>query len=284
MRTKSSPALYLDFSGEASIKVSQDYRAKYEALSRLLEANPALLSLAHRDWSRLLSTSAQGRDGYTSEQLLRALIVMFVEGDSYRDAVTRIDTSEFLQYFVRLGVRSTMDFTFLNKAFGALSGLTLERMNQIIAHYAMQEQKISGQKQRMDTTVYETNIHYPTDSSLLWDSFRTLSRLGRSIQNELPQRDLHHRYHDKKVKRLMTYISRNASSKSQATQRKVKQHYRKLIQSVRWIHVVGRDILGELHAHDYGAPALSHYLPLVERVINQAHQRVIEGITLPPDE
>jgi len=46
-------------------------------------------------------------------------------------------TSEFLQYFVRLGVRPTMDFTFLCKAFGALSERTLETMNDTLAHYAL---------------------------------------------------------------------------------------------------------------------------------------------------
>ena len=54
MRTKSSPVLYFDFSGEASIKVAQEYRAKYQAISDLLDANGALLALAHRDWARLL--------------------------------------------------------------------------------------------------------------------------------------------------------------------------------------------------------------------------------------
>ncbi len=115
MRTKSSKTPYFDFSGESSIKVAKEYRAKYEAISQILDANRQVLRLAHRDWAKLLSTSAKGRDGYTSEQLLRALIVMFVEGDSYREVVVRIDNSEFLQYFVRLGVKSTMDFTFLNK-------------------------------------------------------------------------------------------------------------------------------------------------------------------------
>ena len=102
MRTKSSKTLYFDFSGESSIKVAQEYRAKYEAISQILDANRQVLRLAHRDWAKLLSTSAKGRDGYTSEQLLRALFVMFVEGDSYRDVVVRIDNSEFLQYIRRL--------------------------------------------------------------------------------------------------------------------------------------------------------------------------------------
>ena len=144
--------------------------------------------------------------------------------------------------------------------------------------------ELSGDKQRMDTTVYETNIHYPTDSSLLWDSFRTLARLGRSIQKELPQLNLRHRYHDRKVKRLATFISRNAAGKSKRTQRQIKQHYRKLIQSVRWIYGVARQVLQKVHQAGYDAQDLSHYLPLVARILHQAHQRVIEGITLPPDE
>ena len=60
MRTKSSPVMYFDFSGESTLKVVQEYRAKYQAISGLLEANPALLTLAHRDWAKLLSTSAKG--------------------------------------------------------------------------------------------------------------------------------------------------------------------------------------------------------------------------------
>jgi len=284
LRTKASSVMYFDFSSPSSIKVAQDYRAKYEALSRLLDDNPHLVALAHRDWARLLSTSAKGRDGYTSEQLLRALLVMFLEGSSYRDTVVRIDTSEFLQHFVRLGVRPTMDFTFLNRAFSALSDRTLEAMNRILARYAIKQEKISGDKQRMDTTVYETNIHYPTDSSLLWDSFRTLCRLLRHLQKQWPQLNLQHRYHDRKVKKLATFISRNASSKNQRTQREVKRRYRQLIQSVRWIHQVAQEVLHKARQAGYDVGALSHYLPLVARIIHQAQQRVIEGKTLGPDE
>jgi len=284
MRTKSSKTLYFDFSGESSIKVAKEYRSKYEAISQILDANRQVLRLAHRDWAKLLSTSAKGRDGYTSDQLLRALIVMFVEGDSYRDVVVRIDNSEFLQYFVRLGVMPTMDFTFLNKASCALSTKTLEAMNEALSQYAVQEEKISGEKQRMDTTVYETNIHYPTDSSLLWDSFRTLSRLLREVQKELPELNLRHRFHDKKVKKLFTFISRNASSNSKRTLRKVKSAYRELINRVGWIHGVGQEVLREACLAGYDVPELAHYLPLVARILDQAVRRVLQDETVPPDE
>ena len=76
MRTQSSNENYFNFSTKSSLNIVNQYREKYEALSFMLEANPELLSLAHRDWEIWLSTSSEGRDGYTSEQLLRALIVL----------------------------------------------------------------------------------------------------------------------------------------------------------------------------------------------------------------
>lgn len=284
MRTKSSSEQYFNFAGKSSLKVVNEYREKYEVLSQILEANPEVLKLAHQDWEKLLSCSDKGRDGYTSEQLLRALLVMFLEGCGYRGTVVLIDNSEFLQYFVRLGIAKTMDYTFLNKAYNALHSETIDKMNAALNSYAVEEKKISGEKQRMDTTVYETNIHYPTDSSLLWDSFRTVARLARSAQKELPQLNLHHRFHDKKTKKLATYIARNASSKKKTTKRKVKRQYAELIKKANWIHGIGCTVRDKASAAGYDIPALKHYLPLVKKIAEQAEKRVIKGETVPPDE
>ena len=284
MRTQASNEQYLNFVGESSLKIVNDYREQYEQLSLLLDANPALLSLAHQDWAESLSLSDEGRDGYTSEQLLRALLVFFLEGKTYRNTVILIDNSEFLHYFVRLGVKPTMDFTFLNRAYTTLRAETLEHMNAVLTRYALTEEMISGEKQRMDTTVVETNIHYPTDSSLLNDSFRTVARLVRMVQKELPQLGLDHRFHDNMVKKLATYIARNASSKGKKTKRKVNQFYATLIQRVSWILGVGRQVEDCLDQAGYTAEPLSHYLPLVARIVDQAARRVLKGETVPPDE
>lgn len=96
-----------------------------------------------------------------------------------------IDTSEFLRGFVGLGFKPMMDLTFLSKAYSALSAETWGAINGVLGEYARDEEKISGEKLRVDSTVYETNIHYPTDSPLLWDSFRTLSRLLKQLQPEM---------------------------------------------------------------------------------------------------
>lgn len=280
-----STTQYFNFSDSSSLKVVREYRLKYDKLSQILDENPKLLFLAHQDWATLLSSSKEGRSGkFTSEQLLRALLVMFIEEEDYRGVVIRLSNDDFLRHFVRLAPGVAMDFTFLNRAMGILSVNTINEMHQVLNQYAVTQDKISGDKQRMDTTVYETNIHYPTDSSLLWDSFRTVARLVRNLQSELPQLELHHRFHDKKVKKLFTYIGRNVSSTSKATQRKVKQRYRQLIERASWIHRVGQGALQKAQAIGYDVPELSHYLPLVEKIIEQADKRVLQGLTVPADE
>ena len=234
MRTKSLKELYINFTRPSSIKIVEKYRAKYEAISEVLEKNPEVISLAHRDWSRTLSVSSGGRrSGYTSEEILRALLVLFVEGHSYRQVVVRIENSEFLRHFVGLGPKPMMDYTFLSKAFGSLSEETWQAMNRALSRYATKEDKITGEKLRLDTTVYETNIHYPTDSSLLWDSFRTLARILKRVQKECPELPFGHRYHVKKVKKLSYFIARNGGSKNKRKRRKVRSVYRTLIGRVR---------------------------------------------------
>jgi IS5 family transposase len=285
MRTKSTKQQYLDFSRKSRLKVVNEYREKYGLISQLLNDNPQLVSLVHRDLVRMLSQSKQGRKSeYTSEQILRSLIVMFVEQDSFRQVVVRIENSEFLRHFVGLGLKAMMDFSFLDKAFCVLSDTTWETMNRVLAQYAKEQDKISHEKLRLDTTVYETNVHYPTDSSLLWDSFRALARSLQEIQRELPQLALKHRFHTKKVKKLAYFITRNGGSNNKGKKRKVKSAYRKLIERVGWIATVAHEALSLLNRAGYDAELLAHYVPIVERIIHQADQRVLHGVMLAADE
>ncbi len=285
MRTLSIAQRYFDFSEPSRQKIVNDYRQKYHNISDLLDNNPELIRLAHQDWLQLLSSSKKGRKAtFTSENLVRALIVKCIEQESYRDAVIRIEDSEFLRHFVRLGHNTVMGYTLLSHAFSLLSIKTVAAMNQVLNAYAVAEEKITPEKQRLDSTVYETNIHYPTDSSLLWDSFRTLSRLLSTLRNELSFLEIKHRFHDKKIKKLYTYIARNASSKSKATQRKVKRYYRTLIDRVQRLHRIGKTILARIYRRGYDCQLLAHYLPLVEQVIDQADKRVFQGIPLAANE
>jgi IS5 family transposase len=287
MRTKSTRQGYLDcVLPSTAKKVVKEYREKYQAIDRILIANPGVLDLAHADFCARLSESEEGRESrYTSEEIVRALVVLFLEEDSYRDVVVRIENSDFLRSFIGFGFyKPMMDFTFVSKAFAALSAETWESMNALLGQYACAEDKISGERMRVDATVYETNIHYPTDSSLLWDSFRVLARVLQAIQQAYPALGLAHRYHARKVKKLAQSISRNAGSASPSKQRMVKRWYRTLIDRVRWIVGISQNVRALAGPHVLETFALEHYVPLVARVIDQAKRRVFQGESVPADE
>ena len=286
MRSKGSRQDWISYDTSSSVKVVQEYVRKYESLDEMLRSNPEILDAAHADWETLLSESKQGRHShYTSEQMFRSLVVMFLEQWSYRRSVIQIHTNTVLQKFVGLGWKPMMDYTFLNKAYCALSEATWERMNQTLNQYAKDEEMISGEHMRLDTTVYEANIHYPTDSSLLWDSYRTLTRLLKGLRAGMRTVGLTHRFHAKKVKKLAYFIARNGKSKSKRTQQRVKHAYRTLLERVAWIVEIARCVLTKLFDPLLpGLEELKQYCPLVERIMDQTERRVFQGETVPARE
>ena len=130
---------YLDFTAETSLKIVEEYRAKYAWIDGCLEANPTILWLAHEDLESLFE-SKEGREAkYTTEILFRALIVHQIEKTPSRETVIRIAESPTLQSFIRLGTRSVPDFTFLNRAFKAITADTWKLVNEELADYAVKQ-------------------------------------------------------------------------------------------------------------------------------------------------
>jgi len=288
MRIKCIPQRYLDFTFDINAtKEVRRYRERYAKLNEVLLKNPEILECAHKDFCSALSSSDGGRASrYTSEEIVRTMLVFFIEGDAYRDLVIRIDNSDFLRSFIGLGIfKPMMDYSFVAKAFSAMSEDTWLRINDALARYASAEGLITAARLRMDSTVYEANIHYPTDSSLLWDSYRVLVRSIRFLQQEAPGLGLGHRFHDKKVKKAAQYIARNAGSSKKGTQREVKRMYRRLFEQVRRVAALGADILERLPgiAACY-VPELESNLPIVAQIIDQAERRVLHGEKVPASE
>ena len=97
MRTKSTKQQYFNFSGKSRLKVVNEYRKKYGLISQLLDDNPQLVSLVHQDLAKMLSQSKRGRKSeYTSEQILRSLIVMFVDPDFRAILQKRVELTIFV--------------------------------------------------------------------------------------------------------------------------------------------------------------------------------------------
>ena len=285
MRQVSDEQRYLDFTSETSLKVVGEYRRKYALISELLDGNNLILWLVHEDLEKL-STSREGREAkYTTENLFRALLVHQIEGTALRDTVIRISESSTLQTFIRLGSRPVMDFTFLNRCFKAISEQTWKMVNEELAGYATKTQGVDPSEVRVDSTVIETNIHYPTDSSLLWDSWRVLARFLRGVRDEAPVL-CPHRFHDKKVKKDFVFVNRYIKSKAKRRQREVSRRFRRLLTNVLRLHGIGEGLRKELAGTGNLTlkalqEELSHSLPLVKQVCEVAERVQFKGQSVP---
>jgi IS5 family transposase len=302
VRIKLDPQGPLEF-GESHLQVTQDYYAKYGAINGILRDNPQILTAFHEDAARGLSRAARRRGArgrrstYTSEQLLRSILVMEIEGLSYRATTIRIDDSVFLRRFVGIPTGPMLDFTTLQKVYKAINPETWKKINKLLGRYAIDREFIEGSHLRVDTTAYETNVHYPTDSSLLWDTYRVLSRLIARVREYDEDVVGPGRLQDRRVKRLVLRISRQANQ----TEKKrlgLKRPYQALLghvgHIVGWSQRVRSRCRERLREDAYGFEVslilaaivedLKHYEALGQRVIDQTRRRVLEGEKVPNSE
>jgi IS5 family transposase len=289
MRQERDAVLCFEWSSASDLKIVRTHRRKYKEISALLDENPEILAVAHQDLKVLSQGRRKGRRAdFTSENLLRALIVHTLEGDDLRGTIVRIAESPFLQDFLRLGPRQVMDFTFLDRAFNAVRPETWKRINELFGVYARDRKRIDPSAIRVDTTVVETTIHYPTDSSLLWDSWRVLARLLRAGRKLAPTL-CPHRFHDGKTKKPHLRITRYVKSKAPARQRLVKSCWRELIARVRWIvgvaeaFVAGGQRHPDVEVQAVGAE-IARVLPLVRIVFSTSERANVKGETVPASE
>jgi IS5 family transposase len=286
MRRKAEAVLSFESSDEGLPRVVRDYRARYRAISQVLDANAEILAAVHRDLAKLSQGGSKGRKGdYTSENILRALIVQHLEGLPFRETVIRIGSDPFLQDFLRMRKRAVMDFGFLDKCFLAIRPQTWRKVNELLGRYGVAEGKVNPAIIRSDTTVVESNIHYPTDASLLWDTWRVASRLLKRARKIAPA-SVPHRFHERKIKRLYLYVTRYMPSKSESRQRRVKAAFRTLIERTEWIVAIAREFAAQAGHDGLAAVALElrAYLPAMQKVVATVRRAQIEGEKVPASE
>ena len=271
-------------------KVVREYRREYKAVGEILDGHPEILERVHRDLAKLSkTTSRRGRKAdFTSENLFRAILVMQREGLDYREASIRIAESDTLQTFCRLIKKRSIDFTLLNKAYGAIRPETWELINQMLGLGAVADEVISIEHLRTDTTVTECNIHWPTDSSLLWDTYRVVAR-EMSRARQIAPLSCPCRFHVKKIKNMEFFIARYSNSKSKKRLRQVGRKMKLLIVRVeellekteKFVAWAERSTCLELTAVGV---VLADYLPVMRQVAAAARRRAFDGEKVPHGE
>jgi len=301
LRTRINHQPEFDFT-PSNLKLTNAYYARYETVSKVLDANRKILDLLHGDLKEALRAAAgKNEDGskfkYTSDTVLRIIVCHIIEGGSLREIIIRIDDSHFLRRFVRIYNGSMMDFTTFCKLKNCIQPQTWKKVNKALGTYGVEQEKIDGQRLRLDTTAVETHIHWPSDSSLLWDSYRVLARLIERAREIDPKLVGHRRLLTRKARRLSVKISRKSTNK-QTTAESLKPLYEKqipLVSSIcEWTEPIRKALEkrvakcrlseAEQAMTESLAQEMAHHRHLALRVIDQATRRVLCGESVPNNE
>ena len=254
------------------------------AINRILDSNPIIGDLVMQDLSPERIKSKAGAKGMTAEQVIRAAIVKQMFEFSYKDLAFHLVDSVSLKRFCHIGIGDKgFKKSVLAKNIKAISPQTWEAVNQCLVHYAKDNGIEKGRQVRIDSTVVESNIHAPSDSTLLFDSVRVLARILVKTKDLFPRCGIVFQNHTRRAKRRMLGIQ-YAKNKKQR-----KQYYLDLLKVTRDTVGYAQHCIDVLHHHD-GAVAmavskdLEDTIALALRVIDQSEKRILHGLSVPAAE
>jgi len=147
-----------------------------EAISRVLDDNPDIMDLVFQDLVHYQRTDT-GRDGMTAEQVLRCAILKQYRELTYEELAFHLEDSMAFRSFARLKMGQYPCGSALQENIKAIAAETWEAVNRLLLEYAARQKVEKGRAVRLDATVVETHIHHPTDSTLLLDGIRVITRM-----------------------------------------------------------------------------------------------------------
>ena len=229
-----------------------------------------------------------GRTGMAPDRLLRCCVMKHLKGWSFRDLERELRSNLVYRRFTHFDAEATPDFSTFSRTFALLSPAITEEIHQRVVGLACEQGVASGRKLRTDTTVVESNVHYPTDSSLLGDGIRVLTRSLQRIARDCKHGAVEVVHHARAVKHRLLEISRAAKCLTEANQQRMRDSYQKLLALTRGVVRQASDVMqrwrnkrlkvvGQWLRVETQIGQLRHFLPLVEKVIRQTKKRVLGG-------
>jgi IS5 family transposase len=263
-----------------------------QGILAFLDDHATLVEQVRQDLVRGLKNPNTGRDGMTPSQTLRSLILMRVKNWDYRELRERINDGHTLRTFADFDSHRVPKHDAFNRAFNRLTPATMQAVNQAVVQAAVQLDLEDGKQLRVDTTVVETNIHFPTDATLLWDTVRTVTRLVEDLHEILPRGVQGFTNRTRSARRRMQALER-MTAKQRHTQQEPK--YRELLCITEQVLANARQVVqktARVKGIDVTAGAMveqlrqqiTEYCQLGDRVIAQTRRRVIDAEQVPADE
>jgi IS5 family transposase len=260
-------------------------------IDTLLEDEAVVDTVASALEQRWPQSRTRGREGTPAEVVLRMLILKHLHDWSFDELEQEVRANLVYRAFTRIGVEAVPDAKTILKIAKALGPEVITDLHQRVVDVAKRAGVTHGRRFRIDTTVVETNVHYPTDSTLLQDGVRVLTRAMQRAATTAGTAGARNRL--RSVTRLGLAISLQA--RTPKTRDAMIQSYRRLMAATR---AVQRDAATMVRRTGQwlrtAAPPTAHCLrqaqrqlqqmrPLVARVLAQTRARLFGGDTHVPD-
>ena len=237
----------------------------------------------------------RGRPATPAEVVLRLLLLKHMRNWSYATLEREVRANLVYRQFTRVGAEKVPDAKTLGRVALALGPEIIEQLHRRVIAIACEKRVVRGRRLRVDTTVVETDIHYPTDSSLLGDGVRVLTRAMKRISQMAGRAGTRLRDRTRAVGYYVRRIAQASRSRLAQGHERLECNYRKLLyhcarvlgQAKRFAEEVasGRKRasgLLEQIALDAQRAYLERMLPLVRQVMHQTRERIFKGNTHVP--
>jgi IS5 family transposase len=258
-------------------------------IDTLLEDEAVIEVVAQGLEARWPQSRRRGRPGTPAEVVIRMLMLKHLFDWSYDDLEREVRANLVYRMFTRIDAGDVPDAKTILKIAKALGPDVIEQLHRQVVEVAKRAGVTHGRRFRIDTTVVETNVHYPTDSSLLQDGIRVLTRTMQRASTALD--DAHGRVRNRlrSVGRRVLIIGRQA--RSPETRDALVRSYRQLMATTRAVvrdaATMVRRISQRLRSASPSVAAvltharerLQQMQPLVSRVLAQTGARLLGGDT-----
>ena len=262
-------------------------------IDTLLEDEAVIEVVAHALEARWPQSRRRGRLGTPAEVVIRLLILKHLFDWSYDDMEREVRANLVYRMFTRIDAGEVPDAKTILKIARALGPEVIEQLHRQVVEGAKRAGVTHGRRFRIDTTVVETNVHYPTDSTLLQDGVRVLTRTMQRASVALGDHAGRIRNRLRSVTRRVLIIGYEA--RSPKTRAAMVKSYRTLMATTRavlrdtatMVHRLGQRLRTagpQVHPILQRAQDQLHAMrPLVQRVVSQTRARVLSGDTHVPD-
>lgn len=274
--------------------IDEDVRALWEPwmvqADRLLDDEELIDRVFEAQGKRHEHSATKGRSQTPAEMVLRLLLLKHVRNWSFDVLEREVRMNLAYRDFTRIGMGKVPDAKTLARIAQALGGEVIAELHRRLVEIAQEEGVIQGRKLRVDTTVVETNIHYPTDSSLLGDGARVLTRTMKKIETQAGKLKRKVRNRTRSISKRVIAIATASRHKGEEGEAKRKKQYQELLRYSRQVLNDTKRVMAEVEQMSakkkQGLRGMCEHLSVmagrVRQVVKQTKARIFDGITQLP--